>query len=60
MSTSRFSLFLVLGLLATTLSGCEVIGGIFKAGAYTGIIIAVVVLALVFWLFNKMRGGNRS
>ena len=60
MTTFRFSLFMVLGLLATSLSGCAVIGDIFKAGAYTGIIAVVVILALVFWLVSKMRGGNRA
>ena len=56
MNTSRLSLFLVLGALAATLTGCDAIGTIFKAGAYTGIIAVVVILALVFFLFNKMRG----
>jgi uncharacterized membrane protein len=55
MNTFRISLFLCLCLLATTLSSCEIVGDIFKAGAYTGIIGVVVILLLVFWLINKMR-----
>ena len=55
MNPSRYSLFFFLGVLATTLTGCDAIAGIFKAGAYTGIIAVVVVLLIVFWLVNKMR-----
>ena len=55
MNLSRYSLFFLLCVLATTLTGCDAIAGIFKAGAYTGIIAVVVVLLIVFWLVNKMR-----
>jgi hypothetical protein len=56
MNASRFSLFLFLCVLATTLTSCEAIGDIFKAGAYTGIIAVFVVVALLFFIVNKMRG----
>ena len=56
MSTSRISLFLFLCVLASALTGCEVIGGIFKAGAITGIVAVFVVVALLFFIVNKMRG----
>ena len=56
MNAPRISLFLFLFALATTLTGCDAIAGIFKAGAYTGIIAVLVVVALVFFLVNKMRG----
>jgi len=55
MTSFRYSLFLCLMLLAATLSSCEVIGDIFKAGAYTGIIGVVIILLLVFWLLSKFR-----
>ena len=42
--------------LATTLTGCDAIGSIFKAGAYTGIIAVFLVVALLFFIVNKMRG----
>ena len=42
-------------LVITLLSSCELIGDIFEAGAYTGIIIVVIILALVIWLFSKFR-----
>ena len=56
MTASRFSLFLFLAALATTLTACDAIGSIFKAGAYTGIIAVFIVVALLFFIVNKMRG----
>ena len=48
--------WLTLVLLSTLmLGGCEVIGGIFKAGMWTGIIIVVLVLAGIAFLATKMR-----
>ena len=42
-------------LAISLLSSCELIGDIFEAGAYTGIIIVVIIVALVIWLFSKFR-----
>ncbi len=44
-------------LLATmfTMSGCEVIGDIFKAGMWVGVIIVVAIVALILWLVGKAR-----
>lgn len=39
----------------TLLSGCELVGDIFKAGAYTGIFVVVIVIALIIWLLSKFR-----
>ncbi len=47
-------------LLATTLSSCELIGGIFKAGMWSGIIIVVVVLVAIIWLISRIFGGKRD
>lgn len=52
-----FPLALV-ALLATTLTSCELIGGIFKAGMWSGIIIVVIVLALIIWLVTKVFGNK--
>ena len=41
-----------------TLSSCEVIGGIFKAGFYVGIIGVLIVVALIIYLIIKFRGGS--
>ena len=41
--------------LVTFLSGCEVIGGIFKAGMWVGILIVAAIVGLVLFLINKSR-----
>jgi hypothetical protein len=38
-----------------SLSSCEIVGGIFKAGVWTGFIIIVVVVALIIWLISRFR-----
>lgn len=48
----------MLGLLLT-FSGCEVVGGIFKAGVWVGVILVVVVIFIVIRLLSG-GGGNRS
>ncbi|WP_080239654.1 hypothetical protein [Spirosoma rigui] len=43
------------------LTSCDAIAGIFKAGAYTGIIGVIVVVAVIIWLVSKLfGGGNRN
>ena len=56
MRASQLSLFVFLFALATTLTGCDAIAGIFKAGAYTGIIAVLIVVVVLFFIVNKMRG----
>jgi len=46
-------------LLTFSLSGCSVLGDVFKAGAWTGIIGVIVVVALLIWLVSKFLGGRR-
>jgi hypothetical protein len=41
--------------LAMTLSSCEVVGGIFKAGFWTAIIVIVIIVALILWLVGRGR-----
>ncbi|WP_233219228.1 hypothetical protein [Adhaeribacter arboris] len=42
--------------LALTVTSCEVIGDIFKAGMWTAVIGIVVVVLFVLWLLRKIRG----
>lgn len=46
---------MMLVLLMFTMSSCEVIGDIFKAGMWTALIIIVLVIILVVWIFKKIR-----
>ncbi|MEJ7728829.1 MAG: hypothetical protein WKG00_06405 [Polyangiaceae bacterium] len=48
--------FPVLVIASSMLGGCETIGSIFKAGAWTGVILVLVVLAIgggIAMLFRK-------
>lgn len=59
LKSNRMKKFSTIGLyvlaLAMTLSSCEVIGGIFKAGFWTAIILIVIVVAIILWLVNRGR-----
>ena len=37
-------------------SGCEIIGDIFQAGMWVGVVLVVLVVGLVLWLIRKARG----
>ncbi len=41
--------------LAFSLSSCQVVGGIFKAGVWVGIIVVVFVVILILWLVSRGR-----
>jgi hypothetical protein len=42
-------------LLAVVVSGCSVVGGIFKAGFWTGIILVALIVAALLFLVAKAR-----
>ncbi len=39
--------------LTASISSCEAIGSIFKAGVWSGIIIVVLVVALILYLIGR-------
>jgi hypothetical protein len=47
-----------IAILLFTLSGCEVIGGIFKAGVWSGILIVVFIVFLIILLIRKANKKN--
>ncbi|WP_460891057.1 hypothetical protein [Rufibacter soli] len=47
--------FALMAVLTITLSSCDVIGDIFKAGMWASVIIIVLVILLILWLFRKIR-----
>ena len=49
------SWFAPLLLSTTVLPGCEIVGEIFKAGVWVGVILVVVVIGLIVWLFSRAR-----
>ena len=50
---SRIVALILLGL---PLAGCELAGGIFKAGAWVGAVAVIVVVVLVVLVAGKLRG----
>jgi len=46
-------------LLITTMSSCQLIGDIFKAGVWAGVLMVVVVVGLVIFLLAKLFGGGK-
>jgi hypothetical protein len=48
-------LLLLLGLLLP-LAACEIVGGIFKAGVWVGVILAAVIVIGIVWVMSKARG----
>jgi len=50
---SLLTRILLIVLMAVTLTGCAAIAGIFKAGFWTGLIIAVVVIVVVVALVGR-------
>ena len=44
---------LLIALLAVSVAGCEIAGGIFKAGFWVGIIIAAVVVVAMVMLMRR-------
>lgn len=49
---------LIIALLAVCLTafpGCEVIGGIFKAGMGVGIFIVIIVIVLFIYIVSRFR-----
>ncbi len=54
---NRYSLSVATVLLValTTLSSCDAIGGIFKAGIWTGVIIIAVIVFIILYFISRSR-----
>jgi len=52
---SKAMLFVALFFVANMLTGCEVIGGIFKAGLWVGVVVVVAIIALVLYFVGKAK-----
>ncbi len=44
----------VLPLIALSLTGCDLLKGVFEAGLITGIILVILVIALIIFLIVKV------
>ncbi|MBK8983007.1 MAG: hypothetical protein IPM38_11940 [Ignavibacteria bacterium] len=43
---------LVMAIMSFTYSGCEMIGDIFQAGIWVGIIVVIAVIAVIAFIFR--------
>lgn len=51
---AQFLLFLILTMI--TVTGCDILGGIFRTGVGLGVIIAVVIILLILFIIRAARG----
>jgi hypothetical protein len=47
--------FVFLLLLTVALTGCEVIGDIFKAGVWVGVLLVLLVIGIIVWLVTRTK-----
>ena len=52
----RSILFSLLAFISVTLSSCELVGDIFKAGVWVGVLAVVAVVALIIYLISRLSG----
>lgn len=53
--TSALARLAVLMVLVLSLSGCEVVGGIFKAGIWVGALGIIAIAVLIFVVISKVK-----
>ncbi len=53
MRVSFLSQISFLLLLLPVLSGCEAIGGVFKAGVWSGVFVVIIFVALLIYLVSR-------
>ena len=54
--SSTLSRIALLVILCVSLAGCEVVGGIFKAGMWVGGLVVLVIVVLLVISVKKIRG----
>jgi hypothetical protein len=55
MKRNNALLFALLVSIVFTVSSCQAIADIFKAGVWVGVLLVVVVIGVIFWLVGKAR-----
>jgi len=53
---TRVLMLVLLVVAAMSMSGCEAIAGIFKAGMWVGILGVVIVIAVIGFIASAIRG----
>jgi len=52
----RNILYAFLAFITVSLSSCELVGDIFQAGVWVGVLIVVAVVGLIIYLISKVSG----
>ena len=47
--------FALLVISTVMLAGCELVGDIFEAGVWVGVVLVILIVGLVVWLFGRGR-----
>lgn len=55
MKKSNGILLAALFFVITTMSSCAVVGGIFKAGVWMGVLLVVLVVGIIIWIVSKAK-----
>jgi hypothetical protein len=55
-SPSRYVLLLLLVVALVSMTGCAAVAGIFKAGMWVGVILAVLVIGGALAIFSRIGG----
>jgi len=52
----RSLLYSILAFITVSLSSCELVGDIFKAGVWVGVLIVVAIIGLIIYLISRASG----
>jgi len=52
---TNFYAVALLAMISFSLGSCQVIGDIFKAGVWIGVLLVIVVVGIILWLVGKAR-----
>jgi uncharacterized ion transporter superfamily protein YfcC len=55
-SPSRYVVLLLLVVALVSMTGCAAVAGIFKAGMWVGVIVAVLVIGGALAVFSRLGG----
>lgn len=47
---------LLITIIMAALSSCQIVGDVFKTGIGVGIVVALVVIFLIFWVVSAIKG----
>lgn len=58
-NTQIFSIVALLVALTVSLSSCQLVGDIFKAGVGVGVFMVIAVIGLLIFIVARLFGGGR-